>query len=163
MRSGTEIRPEFILRLLIILGLVINVAIFFTGRNPVEEEAPLVSAATLQRQLELLRTSLEERALPTEQKAEERALGLFRLAQDEGVDLISWSSKAISEALGASGQVNMLRSNVEFRGERNKLMSTIAAFDQLFEGNVLISNIEIRGSAEIWLLRLNVTQLLSLS
>jgi hypothetical protein len=163
MRANTQLKPEVILRWLIIAGLVVNAAILITGLRPVEEEGPPVSIKALETQIDNLRKSLGERTLPSEQEAETRAVGLFRLAAEKEVNLISWNSKAVSEPLGASGQVNLLRSAVEFRGEREKLLATVDAFKELFGPNTLISDVELRGAEKSWLLRLNLTQLLTLS
>lgn len=163
MRSRTQIRPEFIFRLLIALGLLVNVVIFFLGLRPVEEEKPAVSVYVLERQAQSLRQVLNERALPTEQEAEKRAVGLFRLAEQFGVTVVSWSTRAVNESLGASGQVNMMRSTLEFRGERRRLVATLEAFRTLFGENMLVSDVELRGAQDNWILRLNLTQFLTLT
>ncbi len=163
MRSRTQIRPEFIFRLLIAVGLLVNVVIFFLGLRPVEEERPAVSVYILEQQAKTLRQALNERALPTEQEAEERAVGIFRLAEQLGVTVVNWSTRAVNESLGASGQVNLMRSTLEFRGERGKLVATLEAFRTLFGKNMLVSDIELRGAENNWILRLNLTQFLTLT
>ncbi|MBI2165518.1 MAG: hypothetical protein HYU29_03835 [Chloroflexi bacterium] len=163
MKAKTQLRPDLILRALILLGLVLIVLILFTGLRPLKAKAPTVSIAVLQRQVADLQSTLKKRALPMEQEAEQKAIGIFAIAERNGVRLTNWSSKAAKQPFGAVGDVNMMRSSLELRGDRDRLVAVLDEIKQLLGATTLLTELELRGSEREWLLRVTISQLLSFS
>lgn len=161
MRGRLNLQLGLVLKILILLGVLVNGVIVFTVLAPLGEEEPSVPVATLERQLTRLQESLDTSSLPTQEVAEERALALFGLAEATKVTVVNWSSRTVAESLASAGNVTLTRSLVEFRARRADLINFLKQLETPFGENIYISNVETRGTEEDWVVKMTLTQLLA--
>ena len=161
--SRVQIRPQFLLGMGAVLGALICLGILYAGTTAEAEpisEAPLDSAR-LRRTIASLDGEIQaeiESKFPSVAVAEANADALFPLAQEHGVRIENWLNGAPqSEKLGKT-DLSKLVTSLEIRGTQPDIIGMLLDLENAFGEGIIISNVNVNGTPEDWVIQFDLTQ-----
>lgn len=162
----TALTLHMLLQAAIVVSLLLNLSIFLGGvvfaeiGKSDQESSPLETVAMLQEQLDSLEILAQEATSLTDQGAETRALNIFALAEvDHNVQVWSLNNESRQDMIGRQ-DVQVFVTTLEFRGARNDILGVLRELPMTFQGNLLMDQINVHGTADEWNIRLSIQQII---